>query len=68
MDIKLGEVSSSSELGHEFRDQWEGILVLDCHGVEYTIVLNQPERAILLFDEEHQSGHRGFRRANLSGA
>jgi len=43
VDIELGEVSSSSELRYKFGDQWEGILVLDCHGVEYTIVLNQPE-------------------------
>ena len=40
MDIQLGKVSSSSELGHEFRDQWERILVLDYHGVKCLIVLN----------------------------
>jgi len=43
-DIELGEVSSSLELEYEFRDQWERILVLDCHGVECTIVLNQLEQ------------------------
>jgi len=40
MDIQLGKVSSSSELGHEFRDQWERILVLDYYGVKCLIVLN----------------------------
>jgi len=31
------------ELGHKFRDQWERVLVFDCHAVECMIVLNQPE-------------------------
>jgi len=43
MDIQLGEVSGSAELGHEFGNQWERVLVLDCHGVECLIVLNQLE-------------------------
>jgi len=43
MDIQLGKVSGSTELEHEFRDQWERVLVLDHHGVECSIVLNQPE-------------------------
>jgi len=42
-DIQLGEVSGFAELEHEFGDQWERVLVLDHHGVECLIVLNQPE-------------------------
>jgi len=42
-DIQLGEVSSSAELGHEFGDQWEGVLILDYHGIEYSVVLDQPK-------------------------
>ena len=42
-DIQLGEVSGPTELGHEFGDQWERVLVLDRHGVECLIVLNQLE-------------------------
>jgi len=42
-DIQLGEVSSSVELGHDFRDQWEGVFVLDGHRIECMIVLNQLE-------------------------
>jgi len=42
-DIQLGKVSGSAELGHEFGDQWERVLVLDHYGVECSIVLNQPE-------------------------
>jgi len=30
-------------LGHKFGDQWKRVLVLDRHGVECSIVLNQPE-------------------------
>jgi len=55
------------KLEHEFGDEREGVLVLDHHGVECTIVLNQPERAILLFDEEHWSCHGGFGEADSSG-
>jgi len=43
MDIQLGKVFSSAELGHEFGDQWEEVFVLDRHGIEYMIVLNQLE-------------------------
>ena len=43
MDIQLGEVSGPVEMGHEFGDQWERVLVLNRHRVEYSIVLNQPE-------------------------
>jgi len=43
MAIQLGEVSGPMELGHEFGDQWERVLVLDHHRVECSIVLNQLE-------------------------
>jgi len=66
MDVQLSEVSSSAKLGHKFRDQWEGVFVLDHHGIEYTVVLKQSEQAILLLDEEHWGGHGGFRRVNSS--
>jgi len=54
-------------LGYKFGDQWEGVFVLDHHGIGCMIVLNQPERAILLPDEKHWSCHGIFGRANLSG-
>jgi len=66
MDIQLGEVSSSMELGYEFGDQWERVFVFDCHGIECTIVLNQSEQAILLLDEKHWSCHGRFERADSS--
>jgi len=48
LDVKLCEVLGSTELGDELGDEREGVLVLDGCGVQCTIVLDQPERAILL--------------------
>jgi len=42
-NIQLGEVSGSAELRYEFGDQWERVLILDHHGIECSVVLNQPE-------------------------
>jgi len=39
MDIQLGEVFSSAELGYELGDQWERVFFLDCHGIECTIIV-----------------------------
>jgi len=42
-DIKFCEVLGSMELGDEFRDEGEGVPVLDGYGIQYAIVLDQPE-------------------------
>jgi len=42
-NVQLGEISGSAELRYEFRDEWEGVLILDRHGIECSVVLNQPE-------------------------
>jgi len=42
-DIQLGEISGSAELQYEFGDEWEGVLILDRHRIECSVVLNQPE-------------------------
>jgi len=52
-DVKLCEVLGSTELGDEFRDEGEGVPALDSYGIQCVIVLDQPERTILLFNEEH---------------
>jgi len=52
-DVKLCEVLGSAELGDKFGDEGEGISVLDGYGIQCTVVLDQPERAILLFNEEY---------------
>jgi len=43
MNVQLGKVSGSAELQYEFRDEWEGVLILDRHGIECSVVLNQLE-------------------------
>jgi len=67
MNVQLDEVSGSAELRYEFGDEWKGLLILDCHGIECSVVLNQPERAVLFLDEEYWGCHRRFGRANSSG-
>ena len=45
-DIQFHEVPSSTELGDEFRDEGEGIFVLDGYGIQHAIVLDQLEQAM----------------------
>jgi len=40
-NVQLGEVSGSAELRYKFGDEWEGVLILDRHRIESSIVLNQ---------------------------
>jgi len=54
------------ELGYEFEDQWEKVFVLDYHGIECTIVLNQPEQTILFLDEEYWSCYGRFGKTDPS--
>ena len=66
-DVKLGEVLGSTELGDEFRDEGEGVPVLDGYGVQRVIVLDQPKQTILLFNEEYWDCDRGLGGSDLSG-
>jgi len=66
-DVKLCEVLGSTELGDEFGDEGEGVPVLDGYGVQCAIVLDQPERAILLFNEEYWGCDGGLRGSDPSG-
>ena len=65
-NVQLGEVSGSTELRYEFRDQWKGVLILDHHGIKCSVVLNQPEGAVLFLDKKYRGYYRRFRGANLS--
>jgi len=42
-NVQLGEISGFAELRYKFGDEWEGVLILDRHGIECSVVLNQPE-------------------------
>jgi len=66
-DIKLGEVLGSAELGDKLGDVGEGVPVLDGYSIQRAIVLDQPERAILLSDEEHWSCDGGLGGSDPSG-
>jgi len=66
-DIKFCEVPGSAELGDEFRDEREGVPVLDSYGVQHTIALDQLEQTIFLFNEEHRSRYGGLGRSDSSG-
>jgi len=66
-DVKLCEVLGSAELGDEFGDEREGVPVLDSYGVQCTIVLDQPERTILLFNEEYWGCDGGLGGSDPSG-
>jgi len=66
-NVQLSEVSDSAKLRHEFGDEWERVLILDRHGIECLVVLNQLEGAVLFLDEEYRGCHGRFERANSSG-
>jgi len=66
-DVKLCEVLGSAELGDEFGDEGEGVPVLDGYGVQYAIVLDQPEQTILLFNEEYWGCDGGLGGSDPSG-
>jgi len=64
-DVKLCEVLGFTELGDEFGDEGERVPVLDGYGVQRMIVLDQPEQAILLFNEEYWGCDGGLRGSDL---
>ncbi|KAG5336712.1 hypothetical protein C0989_012024 [Termitomyces sp. Mn162] len=57
LDIQLSEVLHTLEVD-ELGDEGERVMALHHHGVEYPVVLDQLEGAILLFDEEDQRSHQ----------
>ena len=66
--IQLGEVFCISELGNEFQNDWKRVAIFHHHGIENTIVLDQSQQPILLFDEEHWASHGRFQRVNMTSA
>jgi len=59
-DIEFCEVLGSTELRDEFGDERERLSVLDGYGIQHAVVLDQSERTIFLFNEEHRGCDRGF--------
>jgi len=60
LDVKFCEVLGSTELGDKFRDEGEGVSVLDSYGVQHAIVLDQPEQTIFLLNKEYRGCYRGL--------
>ena len=60
LHIQLGEVFHALELGNEFQNDQKRVPIFHCHGIENTIVLDQSQQPILLFDEEHWARHGRF--------
>jgi hypothetical protein len=50
--IELGEVLCALESMYEIVDEGEGVSILSHDGIECSIVLDEAELTILLFDEE----------------
>jgi len=65
-DIKFCKVSGFMKLGDEFGDKREGVPVLDSYSIQWAIVLDQLERIIFLFNEEHRGHYGGFGRLDSS--
>ena len=66
LDIKFYEVLGFAELEDKFRDEGDGVFVLDGYNVQHAIVLDQLEQTIFFLNEEHRGCYRGFERSDLS--
>ena len=65
-NIKFGEVLGFTELVYQFRNERQGICILNGHVIELPIVLNQSQGAIFLLDKEDWGCHWGFGRSDPS--
>lgn len=66
MDIQLCKVLSSLKLRNKLWNEQKQILVLDSHRVEYIVVLNQLERAILLLDKKDRYYYRQLKGVDVT--
>jgi hypothetical protein len=57
VDIEFGEVTCTLETIDEVGDEQKRIDILNCLGVQCSLVLNKPEGPVLLLDEEDQCSH-----------
>ena len=52
--------------GKLLRDEWEGIGILDCSFIEFSVILARLQLSILLVDKEEGRGHGRFEWSNIS--
>ena len=59
-DIQFGKALGTSELSDQFGNEWEWVLVFDHYCIKGSVVLDESEASIFLFDEEDWRCHWGF--------
>jgi hypothetical protein len=64
--IKLSEELCMPKLIHQFGNEGERIVILDCDGVQHTIILYKVKHSLLLFDEEDWRCHGRFQRSDVA--
>ncbi|KAG6899636.1 hypothetical protein C0993_008449 [Termitomyces sp. T159_Od127] len=65
-NIQFSEVPHLPEVIDELGDEGEGLAILHHQGIKNPVVLDQLERAILLFNEEDQRGQWQLGRAHVT--
>ncbi len=66
-DIELREVFGAVKFVDKFRDEGERVSVLDCHLVQFAIVLDWAQSAILFLSKEERRSKGRLRGTNMSG-
>ncbi len=64
--VEFGEEGSSLELFQDHFYQGEGVVVMDCLFIQFSVVLDGLEFPILLFDEEEWRGIWGAQLLDIS--
>ena len=56
--VHCGEHRSSSHLVEDVPNPWQGVAILDCHRVDFSVIHTKPDRSILLGDKEDRASPR----------
>ena len=65
-DIKLSENVCTFKLSDNIKGEWQRVAVLDCDIVEFSVVLNEVEFAVLFLNEEDGQSDWGLAFYNVS--
>ena len=66
-NIQLCEVLGAMELSDQLGNQWKWVFVFDSDRIESSVVLDEAEGSILLFDKEDWRCHRRLGQPDVSG-
>jgi hypothetical protein len=64
--IELSEELHTLKLSHQFRNEGERVVILDCNGVQHMIILHKMKGPILLFEEEDWGSHEILQGSDMS--